>query len=114
MEGVKRGDVVMIAVDGDYGKPCPALVVQADALAALPSVTVSRLTSDIHAGHPVRITVPATDETGLRAPSQVMIDKTVSIPRQRGWAIIGRLDDTHMLAVSEALLGILGLGGPAN
>jgi mRNA interferase MazF len=108
---MKRDDLVTIAISGDYGKPRPALVVQADAFAELPSVTVLRLTSDLHAGNPVRITVQPTPATGLRAPSQVMIDKAVSVPRERVGAVIGCLDDTLMLAVGRALFAFLGLDG---
>jgi mRNA interferase MazF len=110
---MKRGDLVTIAVAGDYGKPRPALVVQADAFTALPSVTVLRLTSEIHAEHLVRVTVPPTPENGLRAPSQVMIDKAISVPRQRIGTVIGHLDDALMLIVSQALSNFLGLDGLA-
>ena len=51
---MKRGDLVTVAVSGDYGKPRPALVVQSDLFAELPTVTVVRLISDKHAGHPIR------------------------------------------------------------
>ena len=88
-------------------------MVQADAFTALPSVTVLRLTSEIHAEHLVRITVPPTPENGLRAPSQVMIDKAISVPRERVGTVIGRLDDAAMLAVSRALANFLGLDGLA-
>jgi len=37
---VSRADLVTIALSGDYGKPRPALVVQADAFDALTSVAV--------------------------------------------------------------------------
>jgi mRNA interferase MazF len=110
---MKRGDLVTIAVAGDYGKPRPALVVQADAFTSLPSVTVLRLTSEIHAEHLVRVTVPPTSENGLCAPSQVMIDKAISVPRERIGTVIGHLDDTLMLTVSRALSNFLGLHGLA-
>jgi mRNA interferase MazF len=110
---MKRGDLVTIAVAGDYGKPRPALVVQADAFMSLPSVTVLRLTSEINAEHLVRVTVPPTPENGLRASSQVMIDKAVSVPRTRVGAVFGRLDDALMLSVSRALASFLGLDGLA-
>lgn len=45
---MKRGDLVTIAVSGDYGKPRPALVVQDDAFAELSAVTVLRLTSELN------------------------------------------------------------------
>jgi mRNA interferase MazF len=35
---MKRGDLVTVAISGDYGKPRPALVVQADAFDEHPSV----------------------------------------------------------------------------
>jgi mRNA interferase MazF len=57
VDGVKRGDLVTIAVGGDYGKPRPALVIQADAFAGLTSVTVLRLTSDLGQEGLVRLTV---------------------------------------------------------
>jgi len=45
---MQRGDVVTVAAAGDYGKPRPALIVQADLFnAAHPSVTVLPLTSTI-------------------------------------------------------------------
>ncbi len=37
---MKRGDLVTIALPGDYGKPRPALVVQSDLFSEHPSVTV--------------------------------------------------------------------------
>ncbi|MBB4279647.1 mRNA-degrading endonuclease toxin of MazEF toxin-antitoxin module [Rhizobium mongolense] len=43
MEGMKRGELVTIAVSGDYGKPRPALIVQDDAFAELPSMACSNL-----------------------------------------------------------------------
>jgi len=48
---MERGDLVTIAVSGDYGKPRPALVIQADAFNELGSVTVLRLTSELHELH---------------------------------------------------------------
>jgi mRNA interferase MazF len=109
VEAVRRGDLVTVAIGGDYGKPRPALVVQADAFSALPSVTVLRLTSDVHAEHLVRVTVDPAPENGLRAPAQIMIDKAMTIPRERVGAVIGRLDDALMHAVGQALAAFLGL-----
>ncbi len=78
---MKRGDLVTIAVSGDYGKPRPALVVQADAFA------------------------------GLRAASQVVIDKAATVPREKIGKVIGEIDETIMAAVSRALALFLGLNG---
>jgi mRNA interferase MazF len=106
---MKRGDLVTIAISGDYGKPRPALVVQADIFAALPSVTVLQITSDIHDEHLVRINVSPSDANGLRKPSQVMIDRSMTVPRAKIGKPFGRLDDEGMLAVNRALSSFLGL-----
>jgi mRNA interferase MazF len=109
MEGVRRGDVVTIAVAGDYGKPRPALVVQADAFEAIPSVTVLPLTSQLIEASLVRITIPPASANGLRAVSQVMIDKAITVPRVRVGAVIGRLDADALRAVGSALSRFLDL-----
>ncbi len=108
---MKRGDVVTIAVSGDYGKPRPALVVQADVFEALPSVTVLRMTSDIQAENLVRILVQPTQQNGLRTASQVMVDKATTVPREKIGKVIGRIDAAIMREVSAALAAFLGLDG---
>src|SRR5580658_9067827 len=104
---MKRGDLVTIAVSGDYGKPRPALVIQSDAFAALPSVTVLRLSSEIVPAHLARITVDPTPENGLRLTSQIMIDKAISIPREKVGRVFGRLEDASVREVSRALFAFL-------
>jgi mRNA interferase MazF len=42
-----RGHLVTIALQGDFGKPRPALVVQSDFFENHPSVTVLPVTSDL-------------------------------------------------------------------
>jgi mRNA interferase MazF len=106
---VSRGDLVTIALSGDYGKPRPALVVQADAFDALTSVTVLRLTSELHDWPLFRVTVEAARGTGLQRRSQVMIDKVATVPPSRIGRRIGRLDSDTMRAVSAALGKFLGL-----
>lgn len=106
---MKRGDLVTMATSGDYGKPRPALVVQSDAFEPIPSVTILPLTSEIHDEHLIRITVQPTKSNGLRVPSQVMIDKVMTIPRARVGNIIGHLKQDTMRAVSTALGRFLGI-----
>jgi mRNA interferase MazF len=106
---VRRGDLVTIAMPGDYGKPRPALVVQADAFQALPSVTVLRLTSDLHDFPLFRVTIEPRRSNGLQRRSQVMIDKAAAVSRGRIGQRIGRLDAGTMRAVDAALAGFLGL-----
>ena len=106
---MRRGDLVTIALSGDYGKPLPALIVQADAFAEMNSVTVLRVTSELHDWPLFRITVEATGDTGLEKRSQVMVDKAATVPRSRIGQRIGRLDANTMKSVSSALGKFLGL-----
>lgn len=108
---VRRGDLVTIALPGDYGKPRPALVVQDDAFRALESVTVLRLTSEIHPWPHFRVTVEPSESNGLRKPSQVMIDKVATVPIRRIGQRIGRLDDATLKRVDTTLARFLGLAG---
>lgn len=106
---MKRGDLVTVAVSGDYGKPRPALVAQADVFDEHPSVIVLPLTSEMHDAPLFRVTVDAGKSTGLRVLSQIMVDKATAVPRVKLGARIGRVDAKTMLAVDEALRGFLGL-----
>src|ERR1700722_10220945 len=107
---MKRGDLVTVAVSGDYGKPRPALVVRANA-DMLVSVTVLRLTSELHDWPTFRVTIAPTPENKLRVSSQVMIDKAVTVPREKIGKTFGRLDETVMLAVSRSLVAFFDLEG---
>jgi mRNA interferase MazF len=106
---MKRGDLVTVAVSGDYGKPRPALVVQADAFDLHPSVVVLPLTREMHDAPLFRVAVSADAATGLRIPSQIMVDKATAVPRVKLGARIGQVDGVTLRAVDAALRGFLGL-----
>ncbi|MHB8530652.1 MAG: type II toxin-antitoxin system PemK/MazF family toxin [Caulobacteraceae bacterium] len=106
---MSRGDLVTITPSGDYRKPRPALVVQADAFEAIPSVTVLPLTSEIHGEHLIRITLRPSRQNGPRATSQVMIDKAATVPRAKVGEVIGHAEAEALRAVSIALGRFLGL-----
>lgn len=106
---MKRGDLVTVALSGDYGKPRPALIIQADSFAELNSVTVLRVTSDLHDAPTLRVTVDPTPESGLRTTSQIMIDKAATLPRDKVGQVIGRIDMQTMQRVDKALVAFLGL-----
>ena len=107
---MRRGDLVTIAVSGDYGKPRPAVVMQDDAFAELPSVTVLPITSDVHEEHAIRITVEPDDSNSLRKPSQIIVDRAVTVPRGKVGTVFGRLDHRTLSVVDVALARFLGLG----
>ena len=100
---MRRGDLVTVVSSGDYGKPRPALIVQADAYAEHPSLTVLPLTSELHDMPMLRVTVEPGEGTGLRRRSQVMVDKATTIPRAKAGGRIGRLDDATLASVGRAL-----------
>jgi mRNA interferase MazF len=106
---VKRGDLVVVALAGDYGKPRPALIVQADAFDLHPSVTVLPLTSEIYDAPLFRVGVSPGKETGLRKISQVMVDKATTVPRAKIGQRIGRLDPSTLRTVTQAMKGFLEL-----
>ena len=104
MDQLKRGDVVLVAIAGDYGKPRPALVIQSDLFNEThASVTVVPLTSTLVDAPIFRLTVEPSPANGLRSLSQLMIDKITTVSRTRIAQNIGRLDDDLLLRVSRAL-----------
>jgi mRNA interferase MazF len=109
--GPRRGELVTIAMAGDYGKPRPALVIQSDAFVDLPSVSVLRITSELHDWPLLRVTVAPNAENGLRKPSQIMIDKAATVPRAKIGPRIGRLEDVTLRLVERTLLAFLDLPG---
>ena len=101
---MKRGEVVPCVAPGDYGKPRPAVVVQSNLFNDTHhSVTVCPLTSDLRDAPLFRLDLAPSAGTGLKKPSQVMIDKVVSLPADRIRPAIGKLTDSQLAQVSAAL-----------
>ena len=108
---MKRGDVVTVAVQGDYGKPRPAVVVQSDLFNDThPSISVLPLTSTLVDAPLLRLTIDPGRENGLSRISQVMVDKVLTLPREKIGKPIGRLNDDVMIRVTRALAMWLGVG----
>src|SRR3974377_413642 len=81
---MKRGDVVICAAPGDYGKPRPAVVVQSNLFNLIHnSVVVCPITSELIDAPLFRIAIQPTPANGLRKPSQVMVDKLIPMRRDR-------------------------------
>lgn len=100
-----RGDIVVVATKGAYsGKPRPALVVQSDVFNDThASLTVCPITSECIDAPLFRVAVPPGARTGLRAPSQVMVDKVLSVPRSSIAKEIGRCEIGELDTVDDAL-----------
>ena len=101
---MNRGDLVTVALPGDYGKPRPALVIQSDLFDEHPSVA-----SELRDAPLFRIALQPDAKNGLRKPSQVMVDKPHTVARERLGPVFGRLDDMTLLTVNRALALFVGL-----
>lgn len=110
LDRLKRGDLVVVALPGDYGKPRPALIVQSDLFNEThASVTVVPVTSTLVNAPLFRLTVEPSPGNGLRSLSQLMIDKVTTVSRTRVAQTIGRLEDDLLLRVSRALALWMGI-----
>jgi len=102
---VTRGAIVVVAAKGPYpGKPRPALVVQSDLFNPThSSVTICPITSDCVDAPLFRVALPPGERTGLRRPSQIMVDKIVSVPRSAIADQLGKCDEAELRAADDAL-----------
>ena len=103
-----RGDLVTVSLQGDYGKPRPALIVQSDLLTDLESVVLCPVTSDLR-NAAFRVTVEPNPANGLSSLSQVMVDKLSMLPRTKISEPFGHLDGERMKAIDRALLLVVGV-----
>ena len=107
---MKRGDIVTVAIQGDFGKPRPALIIQSDLFnEAHATVTVLLMSSEIVSAPLFRIAVAPTAENGLGRPSQIQVDKMVTIRRERIGAVIGQLNEDALVSVNRALAVWIGI-----
>ncbi len=107
---MRRGDVVLVVAAGDYGKPRPAVIVQTEAFPEIhASVVVCQMTSEVVEAPDFRVTVDPSERNGLRARSQIMADKPVTVRRARVGRLIGRLDDSDVARLNAALAFVMGL-----
>lgn len=109
VDEIRRGDVVTVALPGEFGKPRPAVVVQSDLFGAHPTLTVLPLTSTLRALPLFRIAVAPTPGNGLHQSSEVMVDKAHTVLRERIGARLGRLEPTVQREVDRALAVFLGI-----
>lgn len=100
-----RGEIVFVSARGAYtGKPRPALIVQSDVFNEThASITVCPITSAVVDADLFRVALMPGGRTGLDRPSQVMVDKIVSVPRTAVTRTIGRSSAEEMATVSAAL-----------
>lgn len=106
---MQRGNLITIALQGEFGKPRPALIIQSDQFNQHPSITVLPITSALVDAPLLRVGIQPNQQNGLEKPSQVMIDKIVTISRSKAGEIIGSFDATSMVEVQRCLAVFLGI-----
>jgi mRNA interferase MazF len=88
----------------------PALLIQADVFNDIHgSITVVPLTSTIIDAPLFRITLDPSRQNGLNRVSQIMVDKVVTLPREKIGKRVGHLGKTLMIRVGRALCVWLGM-----
>lgn len=106
---MNRGDIVIV-VHGDFGRPRPAVVVQANELGdATTTVLVCPITSQVTERLPIRPVVEAGTDSGLRVRSQIMTDKMVAVRRDGLRGVVGTISSETRDRLDQALLIVLGL-----
>ena len=104
-----RGDLVTIAMQGDHGKPRPALVIQSDQFDEHTSVTVLLITSTLVDAPLLRTPLQPSERNGLQKISFVMIDKALTVKRDKVGPVFGHIDPATLIEVERCLAVFLGI-----
>ncbi|GFE61313.1 type II toxin-antitoxin system PemK/MazF family toxin [Geobacter sp. AOG2] len=106
---MRRGELVTIAMQGDFGKPRPALVIQSDQFNGHSTVTVLPVTSTLVEAPLLRVTVQPSSENGLQKPSQVMVDKAMTVKYDMIGPAFGHVDADTLVEIERCLAVFLGV-----
>jgi mRNA interferase MazF len=106
---LKRGDICIVASAGEFGKPRPALIVQADSALMDVAITYVPITSDLELVPQLRVPVLPDGQNGLLKPSELMVDRINTATLSRFGGVIGRIDAATLQRVEAAMLVHLGL-----
>jgi len=107
---LKRGDLVIVSAPGSYGKPRPSVIIQSDLYDGNGSLAVLLMTTKLHPDSPlIRYNILPTKANGLQEPTDVMIDKLFTVPRNRMRKRIGHLTPAQMGEITAELAVFLGM-----
>lgn len=107
---LQRGDVVICTLSGDYGKPRPAVVVQSDLFVPThDSITICPITSYLVEAPLFRLAIQPASQSGLKQLSHIMVDKIMTLKREKIRQKIGILSSTQQRQLNQALKFWLGL-----
>ncbi len=109
---MKRGEIWAVSGGPDYaGKPRPVVILQDDRFETTASVTICGFTSNPADAPLFRLLVEPSETNGLRAPSRLMLDKIMTVPKSKVGARIGNLDEQDLARLNRAVALFLGLAG---
>jgi mRNA interferase MazF len=107
---VKRGDIVIVALQGESGKPRLAVVVQSDDLGSdRRTIIICPMSSHVEDSPYLRPAIQPSPENGLRQRSQIMTERITAARRDRVRNILGHLQSHDRERLDKALLIVLGL-----
>jgi mRNA interferase MazF len=107
---LKRGQLISIAMQGGFGKPRPALIIQSDMFnESHATITVALITSDLIDAPIFRVNIDPTEENGLNHKSQIQVDKMMTIKKDKVGSVIGKSDDATMIKINRAMALWVGL-----
>ena len=107
---MRRGEIWTLAGGLHYaGKPRPAVILQDNRFDATDSITVAPFTTDTTEADIMRPPIQPTETNGLLAPCRLMIDKIVTVPKDKLGRRIGRLDPADLTRVGRAVVVFLGV-----
>lgn len=98
-----------IAMQGDFGKPRPALVIQSEQFNEHATVTVLLVSSTLVDAPLFRVSVQPDTINNMQRSSQVMVDKAMTVKRDKLGATFGSASDEVMLEVGRCLAVFLGI-----
>lgn len=104
-----RGDLVTIAIQEEFGKPRPALVIQATSFSEHSTLTILPITSTLVSAPLLRVSVQPGMGNGLHKRSQIMIDKIMTVKREKVGVTFGRIDADVLVEVERCLAVFLGI-----
>jgi mRNA interferase MazF len=107
-DAVRRGVIVLVRLPRDKARP--AVVVRWDLLSEFSYATVLPITTDLRADVGMRIDLVPSQENGLRAVSQVMVDWPQTVRFADMGQTIGRLDMAIMRVITRQMAVVLGIG----
>jgi len=96
-----RGDLVTVALQGDLGRPRPALDIPSVFFAGHGSICVLPIAGRCVEASLLRVDVPPSLENGRNKASQVMLDKPVAVARERLGPVLGRLEPERLVLVDR-------------